>query len=269
MPDKDHTHSQIELSVAPSQEIIPAASRSLDRAALSHDVPEQGIDIGEVSRIALLSDPRSPEADRFRFLRMRLRDFRRSAPLRSLMITSALPGDGKSRIALNLAATLAEEEKHSVLLIEADLHCPTLAQDLGIPAAPGLAEYLEEGIDPVLSLRRIHPLHFHLMQAGTAKLNPASLLQSASFSSLMDIMCSRFDWVLIDTPPVVPLTDALLVSRQVDGSLFVIRAGHTPREAAEEALSRLRPNRAIGIVFNGAEELSRLYAKYSRYYGRK
>jgi Mrp family chromosome partitioning ATPase len=78
-----------------------------------------------------------------------------------------------------------------------------------------------------------------------------------------------FDWVVVDTPPVTPLTDALTMARHVDASLLVVRADCTPRAAVDEALDRLGPKRVLGIVFNGAESLNRLYSKYYGHYGRK
>jgi capsular exopolysaccharide synthesis family protein len=200
---------------------------------------------------------------------MRLRELKAKGPLKSLAITSPLPQDGKSTIAMNLATVLAESGKQKVLLIEADLHRPTLSRSLGIPARPGLAECLESGLNPMLALRRLEPLCWYLLQAGEPRGNPTEILQSGAFVQVMETLSPLFDWILIDTPPVAPLTDALCVARIADASLLVLRARHTPRETVEEALALLGPGRVAGIVFNAAEGLHRLYAKYSGYYGKK
>lgn len=232
-------------------------------------IPVDEVAIESSPQVIVLSDPRSPGADRFRYLRMRLRELKAKGPLKSLVITSPTPRDGKSTVAMNLATVLAEGGKRKVLLIEADLHCPTLSQSLGIPVRPGLAECLENELDPMEALRRLEPLCWYLIQAGEPKGNPTEILQSGAFAGVMETLSPHFDWILIDTPPVAPLTDALCLARIADASLLVLRAGHTPQDAADEALSLLGPGRVAGIIFNGAEGLHRLYAKYSGYYGKK
>jgi capsular exopolysaccharide synthesis family protein len=220
------------------------------------------------SRVVILSDPKSAGADRFRYLRMCLREVRAAAKLRSLLITSPLPLDGKSTVALNLATTLSRSGKHPVLVIEADLHHPTLAGRLGIQSRQGLAECLEEGLDPMSALWRIEPLGWHLLQAGKPTGNPTELLQSELLPRIIQGLSSEFEWVLIDAPPLVPLTDAVSLSKLVDATLLVVRAGTTPRDSVEESLALLGPERVLGVVFNGADRLNRLYSKYYGYYGK-
>jgi capsular exopolysaccharide synthesis family protein len=221
------------------------------------------------SRLVFQTDPSSPAADRFRFLRMRLRVLKSTAKLNNLLITSALPLDGKSTIALNLATALADAGKQTVLLLEADLYHPTLSQRLGLPIRPGLAECLESGSDPVSALRRLEPMRWYLLPAGTPQGNPTELLQGDSLPRLLQRLSPYFDWILIDSPPVVPLTDALIISQHVDASLLVVRADHTPREAIEEALKLLGPKKVLGILFNGVEGLNQLYSEYYGYFGKK
>ncbi|MEO8130906.1 MAG: CpsD/CapB family tyrosine-protein kinase [Bryobacteraceae bacterium] len=221
------------------------------------------------TRLVFHTDPSSPAADRFRFMRMRLRTLKGLGKLKSLLITSALPRDGKSTMSLNLATAMAEGGKHSVLLIEADLYHPSLSQRLGLPARPGLAECLEGGKDPVSLLRRLEPLQWFVLQAGTPKGNPTELLHSEALPRVLQRLAPYFDWILVDSPPVAPLTDALLISQHVDACLMVVRADYTPREAVEEAMKLLGPKKVLGILFNGVEGLNRLYSKYYGYYGKK
>ena len=237
-------------------------------AALRH-IPIETVAVRPESRIVLATDPRSPGADRFRLLRMSLRELKAKAKLQSLIITSALPMDGKSTVALNLATVLAEQGKQAVLLIEADLHCPTLAYSLGIPVGPGLAECLDDGLEPLSAIRRVEPLQWYILSAGQPRQNPTELLQSISFPNLLKTLSPYFDWILIDTPPLAPLSDTVLLSRHADASLLVVRAHRTPREAVDDAIALLGPSRVAGIIFNGADELNRLYSKYPGYYGRK
>lgn len=233
------------------------------------NTPVEEVDLKPMHRIVTVSDPRSPGADRFRYLRMRLRELSAKGPLKFLVITSPLPADGKSTVAINLATTLSERGLRSVLLIEGDLHRPSLAKTLGIPVRAGLAECIEDGVDPLAALTKLNPLNWYLMQAGQPHGNPTEILQSASTSIVLQTLAPHFDWILIDTPPLAPLTDALSLARLADASLLVLRAGHTPREAAEEALALLGPGHVAGIIFNGAEGLNKLYKKYSGYYGGK
>lgn len=233
------------------------------------EIPSEQVRIRPDMRIALLSDPKGPGADRFRYLRMRLREVKEAVNLRKLMITSPLPKDGKSTVVLNLATALAEEGKRSVLLIEADLYHPTLVQRLGLQARPGLGECLEKGIDPMSALRRLQPLGWYLLPAGELEGNPTELLQSEAFSKMLQRLSPQFDWILIDTPPVAPLTDAVSLSRLADATLLVVRAGCTPPEAVKEALALLGQKHVLGIIFNAAEGLNRLYSQYYGYYGKK
>jgi capsular exopolysaccharide synthesis family protein len=221
------------------------------------------------SRVAMLTDSRSPGADRLRFLKMRLLELRQLAKLRSILITSPMPKDGKSTIAMSLATSLSERGQRSILLIEADLHQPSVGKSLGLRLKPGLAECLENGLDPLPLLHRLEPLGWYLLQAGNSRGNPTELIQSDALKPLVERLTQYFDWILIDTPPVIPLTDALSLSRQVDATLLVARAGRTPREAIEQALTVIGRKHVLGMVLNGADSLNRLYSEYYGHYGKK
>jgi len=259
------SHEQIDDMSSTSLE---GAAEDLKECYEPPQIPVEEAQIRPESRIIFYTEPRSPGADRFRFLRMRLRELWEAGNLNSLLITSPLPGDGKSTVALNLAAALAERGKRQVLLVEGDLHHPTLTQQLGIKPGPGLAECLEAGLSPLSTIRRIEPLGLYLLSSGEPHNNPTELLQSEALSGIMGELSPYFDWILIDSPPVTPLTDALSLARQTDASLLVARAGQTPREAIEHTLSLLGNEHVLGILLNGVEGLDRLYSKYYGYYGR-
>ena len=218
-------------------------------------------------RIVFHTDPSSPASDRFRLLRMRLRGLWNAKKLRTLLITSPLPGDGKSTIALNLATALAEKGKRTVLLIDADLHRSPLAQQLGLKIRPGLAECLEGALNPISAVRRLEPLGWYLLTAGQPRSNPTELLQGDALSVVMQKLSPHFDWILIDSPPVAPLTDALSLRRHTNASLLVTRAGRTPSEGLERAIALLGREHVLGIVLNGIEELNQLYSGYYGYSG--
>jgi len=232
------------------------------------DIQVDHVEVLSESRIVFHSDPRSPGADRFRYVRMRLRELWDAGKLRSLLITSPLPQDGKSTIALNLATALAEHGKRTVLLIEADLHHPTLTSQLRLEVRGGLAECLEEGLSPLSFVRRLDPLGWYLLPAGRTERNPTDLLHPGAIAQVMSKLSPHFDWILFDAPPLGPLTDSIALSRFADASLVVVRAGATPREAVEEAFQQLGPKHVLGVVLNGMEGLDKLYSKYRTYYGK-
>lgn len=231
-------------------------------------VPDLNVTLRPSSRIVAVRGASGPAPDRFRYLRMRMDGLRTLGKLHTVTITSALPKDGKSTIALNLATILAEGDRNRVLLIEADLHCPSCADFLGVGRRPGLAECLEGGADPLRALRRIQPLGWYLLPAGTALGNPSDLLQPPLFPAVVDRLAPFFDWVLIDTPPVLPVTDALAISQHTDGTILVVRADATPKATVDEAVALLSPSRIAAIIFNAADELNHKQRRYnySSYY---
>jgi capsular exopolysaccharide synthesis family protein len=198
---------------------------------------------------------------------MRLKEFKAASGINSLLLTSALPQDGKSTVAINLATALAEGGKRKVVLVEADVRHPTIARSLGVPLRPGFAECIENGVDPLSSLCYLKPLYCYLLQAGEVRGNPAELFQSDSVPEVIRRLREQFDWLLLDSAPVAPVTDALPLARQVDRSLLVVRADRTSRDAVDEAVRLLGPDHVVGVILNGAQGLNRLYSKYYAYYG--
>jgi len=246
---------------------VEVSHEELKKAVQIEQIPIEEVQVHPSSRIVMHTDPRSAGADRFRFLRMCLRELWNAGKLKSLQITSAMPQDGKSTVAMNLATALAEGGKRTVLLIEADLHRPTLTQQLGLERRSGLADCLEDGLDPAIALRRLDPLNWYLLPAGEPRSNPTELLQTDAFAGVLQRLSPHFDWILIDSPPVLPLTDALSLARQANATLMVAREGRTPREAIEKSIAILGRQRVLGIVLNAVEGLERIYSGYYGYAG--
>jgi capsular exopolysaccharide synthesis family protein len=250
---------------APSQPLSKA--EGIAERTVLEGIPVEEIDVEPLSRIVFHTDPRGLAADRFRFLRMRIRELSDAKKLKSLLITSALSLDGKSTVSLNLATALADRGRNAVLLLEADLYHPTLAQRLGLTTGPGLAECLASGLTPLSVVRRIEPLGCYFLPAGSQLANPSDLLHGDEFAKIMESLLPHFKWIVIDSPPVVPVADALALARQADASLLVVRAGQTPGDAVEAAMEALGPAHVMGVILNGVEGLDRLYSKYNKYYG--
>lgn len=251
-------------------DLRPANSAALKGAsspAEVRDIPSETARLLPSSRLVFYTDSRSVAADRYRYLRMRLRELADTDKVRSLLITSAVPRDGKSTTALNLATALAEDGKRLVLLVEADLHQPTLSEQLGLAKRAGLAESLETGVDPLSLARRIEPLGFYLLAAGTAHGNPTELLQSGALPATLQKILPSFEWVIFDSPPLAPLTDALALARQTDASVLVVRAGKSPRALVEKAFELLGRKHVAGIILNELTGVDRMYSKYYGAYG--
>lgn len=240
-----------------------------ERKAVLAQIPVEAATVLPECRLAMIDEPRGLAADRFRLLRMALRDRKRASQIKTVLVTSPLPMDGKSTVAANLATVLAERGKSSVLLVESDMHRPVLCNMFGLSDGPGLAECLQDGLNPLSLVRRVDPLPFYLLKAGEAKSSPSDLLQSALLPIILENVAGLFDWILIDSPPVVPLSDAVLLSKHADAIFLVARARTTPRNEVKRAVSLLGADRITGIIFNAAERLNKVYSKYSEYYGKR
>jgi len=222
--------------------------------------------LSEESRIVVHTHPRSAGADRYRLVLLRLKALQAAKNLKSILITSPQPQDGKSTAALNIATGLAEKGKRSVLLVEADVHRPVLAQRLGLKSWPGLTECFRTKSDPLLAVRRIDPLGFYYLPAGRPLDDDSNLFQPEFISQLMKgVAASFWNWIVIDAPPSTPIADILVLRAHADATLLVARAGQTPREAIEETARNVGRENILGIVLNGVEGLDRVYSSYYSY----
>jgi capsular exopolysaccharide synthesis family protein len=246
---------------------VPQESRTIQTSgtatATLTEFPVEEAHLSPENRLVYYADPRSAAADRFRLLRMRLKEHWNAGKLKKLLITSALSHDGKSTVALNLATALSERGKRTVLVIEADLHYPSLSDSLKLRPSAGLTECLtDENTSPLSVIRRIEPLGWCLLGAGEPRRNPTELLQSPAFGQIMQKLSPCFDWILIDSPPVIPLTDSLSLQQHADASLLAVRAGETPREAVEQTIALLGKKNIVGVVLNGVEARNHFYYRY-------
>lgn len=194
--------------------------------------------------------PKSPAAEQYRGLRTRLAHVDGAHNLRSVLITSPQKGEGKSVTSANLALTMAQELHRHVVIVEADLRKPSLQQLFGLPAGPGLAEYLMGAADLTAVMKFLPDYQLTVIPAGVAPANPAELLGSTAMRRLLDQLRTRFDRVILDTPPVLPLADVAVLAPMVDGALLVVRAGVTPKPAIENALRAFDSSRLLGVVLN-------------------
>jgi protein-tyrosine kinase len=200
--------------------------------------------------------------ERFRTLRSRLYQIAAAQPLRSLLITSSLPMEGKTFIATNLAQSFIRQTDRRVLLIDADLRASRLHLSLGAPDKPGLADYLDGDADE-FQVTQVGPEgNLCLIPGGKPTADPSGLLHSARMKQFVEKMSQVFDWVIIDSPPAVAVHDASVLADMCDGVLFVVRAGATDFEIAEKASAEFREKNLLGVVLNQVAK----HSSYGQYY---
>lgn len=261
-----HEHLPKTSPVAAVAERTAPAAAAAVAGVTTAPVPEFPVEVATLSpenRIVYHDDPRSAAADRFRLLRMRLKPHWAAGKLKKILITGPLAHDGKSTVLLNLATALAERGKRSVLVVDADLHHSSISETLKLRQWSGLGECLaDETASPFESVRRIDPLGWYLLPAGEPRRNATELLQTPAFGHIMERLAPSFDWVLIDSPPVIPVTDSISMQQHADATLLVVRAEQTPREALEQTMELLGKKHILGIVLNGMEMRNHLYSQY-------
>ena len=214
-----------------------------------------------------LRDAHSITGEELRLLRSRLRTLEQERGVKSIVMSSAVPGEGKSTVSLGLAASLAREKGRRILLVEADLRRPSISGALGIPPAPGLAEYLNGQLDRV-PVRSVQPGGFDLLVAGQEPVESPDSVGSLLMKALVRSARGVYDFVLLDGPPVLVVSDTILLQDLVDGVLLVARSRRTPREAILDALGRLRAEKLLGVVLNDHKEYRSSYKSYAyKYYG--
>lgn len=190
--------------------------------------------------------------EQFRRLAATLHHAHLNNGLRSVMVTSALPGDGKTLTSVNLALVLAESYRYKVLLVDADLRRPSIPNVVDLGMGSGLSEALRASTDQRLALVPITP-RLTLLPAGQPIANSIEALTSPRMRQILEEAEERFDWVILDSPPIGPTTDARILTQMVGGALFVIQAARTPYPDVKKAVDALGRDQIIGIVLNGVE----------------
>ena len=216
------------------------------------------------SRLVCLENYGSVEAEMFRLLGLRLKYLRQRRKLKRIVITSTMPEEGKSVVAANLAATMCRNKKERVLLVEGDLRRPTLSQRFGWDHRAGLTEYLRDDLPAREVIYRVDPHGFYVVTGGETAKDPFELLQSKRLAEFVEQVTKVFDWIIIDSTPILPLADTAVWTRLADGILIVARQGKTEKRPLEKALETLDRSALLGVVLNGFSDV--LQDKCSKYY---
>jgi capsular exopolysaccharide synthesis family protein len=291
--EEDRAREESESSSAPSLAKEPTVRRAAPRAEAVIAIPNDEVPVAPIEpapavappsakpsaevfrgagpvegHLVSLLAPTSIEAEQYRTLRTMLEAKRREDGPLILAVSSPGVGDGKTTTAINLAGVLAEAEEPRVLLLDADLRNPSVASKLGVTRSRGgLAAALRSrsaNLDGVVTRRA--PYRIDLVLGGESATTPYELLKSRTFMELLDEARRVYDFVILDTPPIVSLPDCRLLGGLVDGFIIVVAADRTPRKLVEEALNSLDPDKVLGFVFNNDRGLMSRYASYYGYY---
>jgi capsular exopolysaccharide synthesis family protein len=209
------------------------------------------------NRLVTVSNGGSPAAEAFRLLSVRLRHIRRErSTLKRLLITSSIPQEGKSMVSANLACSLAASTRRRVLLLEGDVRRPSLSGVFGLKAHPGLCEWLTGSRSLAASVYRLNPSGVWFLPAGSTPSNPLELLESGRLPDLFEQLGAWFDWIIIDSPPALPLADTSVWSRLADGILLVTRQGTTQKRHLERTLEAVDSSKLLGAVLNSSMSTS-------------
>jgi capsular exopolysaccharide synthesis family protein len=206
--------------------------------------------VGMDDHLVSLLRPASPEAERYRSLRHSVEQLRKSEDLAVLAVSSPAVNDGKTTTALNLAGALAHAPDARVLVVELDLRRPSLARQLGLDEQPTLMDAVYRNRPLRQVVHRCRPENLHVVPAGRPVVTPYEVLKSARLGELVEEARREYEYVLLDTPPLVPMADVRLIGHLVDGFLLVVTADKTPRGLVEESLRELDGFRVVGVVFN-------------------
>lgn len=232
-----------------------------DKGAVSVDAVD--------GNLVTITQPYSPVAEEYRRLKSMILRATKKDFLNTVMITSAIDGEGKSVTAINLAVTLAQEIDHTILLIDSDLRKPVVHEYLGIDYKYGLSDYLTSDIDISEVMIKTGIGKLVLIPAGKRVDNPLELLSSEKMKNLIKEVKQRYKdrYVIIDTPPILSFAEPIAIGANVDGIVFVVKEGHAQKRMIEDALNLIRGLNLLGIVFNdvGVANTGGRYSRYHKY----
>ena len=212
-----------------------------------------------------VSRPHEAPMEEFRTLRTRLNHMKTLQPIHSIVITSASPAEGKSLSAANLALAQAHLAGNMTLLADFDFRRPIVHTLFGVDRSPGITDYLMGKIPLHKAMRKIIGTNLYIMPAGEAVINPLELLNVREVKQMLDQLPSLFNWIVLDSPPLLFAADAALLGTLCHGTLLVVRIGHTTIDSVTRAMQSLCHNNVLGIVVNAARR-GELYSKYTYYH---
>jgi len=244
---------------------LPGANLGPNLAGLLEHVQEVPFRPATDSLLIDVSRPHEAPMEEFRTLRTRLNHMQSLQPIHSVVVTSPSPAEGKSLSAANLALAEAHLAGNVTLLCDFDFRRPIVHTLFGIDRSPGITDYLLGKVPLERAIKRVAGTNLYLMPAGEAVINPLELLNLREVKQMLDRLPSIFNWIILDSPPLLFAADANLLSTLCHGTLLVVRIGHTTIDSVTRAMQSLCNNNVLGIVVNGARR-GELYSKYTYYH---
>ena len=263
---------------------IHEALRRAEQAGDGHAKPRKGRGpaaplvadlLGQIQEVpytpspdSYLIDPNRPHdahTEEFRTLRTRLNHIQKLQPLHTVVVTSSCPAEGKSFTVVNLALAEAQLEGNLTLLADFDFRRPVLHNIFQVDRSPGITDYLRGRAPLAAAIRKLAGTNLFIMPAGESVLNPLELLNLEEARTLLRQLPAVFNWILLDSPPLLFAADANLLATMCHGTVLVVRIGSTTIDSVTRALQSLCENNVLGIVANGAHA-GELYSKYTYYY---
>ncbi len=231
-----------------------------------HEVPVEPILQSRLhSRLILLTDPQAPECEQYRTLRTQLFHAAEKKKIQVVTVTSTLAGEGKTSTIINLGLAIAQSKEKRVLIIDGDLRRPNVAAYLGTRAKAGFGEALSGEGNPLDLLFTIEGHELYLLAVSRETSNPTELLSSERLAEMIAELRRYFDFILIDSPPVLPFADAQLLANHADAVMLVVRAGMAQYQTVEKAIESLPAGKMLGVILNDAE-LTEEAGYYDYYY---
>jgi len=231
---------------------------------LSFSGPEIFYDSSKIDRnLITLLNPQSFESEQFKILRTNLLFPASGKPPRSIMVTSAVPSEGKSFVAANLAISIAQSIQEHVLLIDCDIRLPSIHKQFGFGDVPGLSECLSNGTSLSSFILKTKVDKLSIVPGGKSPHNPSELLSSQQMSKLLKETRDRYSdrYIVIDSPPPKLTAETNAISRQVDGVILVVEYGSTPRQMVSDLIEKMGKEKILGIILN------KMDVRFSSYYG--
>jgi capsular exopolysaccharide synthesis family protein len=207
-------------------------------------------DLYRNEKLPVLFSAYSFASEQFRLLAARLQQLQHARAAKSVLLTSCAEGDGKSLLVLNLALSLAQGGRQRILLLDGNLRKAALSSMLGIDSRPGLTNWYQTNRSISDSLYRISGQNVWAMPAGNAPVDPLELVKSVRLPELLQTLNGAFDWVLIDSPPLLPLADAEVLSRICEATIIVVRCNKSTKGTLKQALERVAPTKLVGLLLN-------------------